>query len=225
VCSFRLRGDDEECEWPTISTGWFHRKSSSRDSAGVRLDHVGLCYWLENGAFALRPAYSYSEFAKRYIKSKEGLGRTVARKNDPPSPFFLRSYGRGRGITVNVVPAFLSRENERDGTRMSRAATNGKRRFIFFHSQICHRLLRACPAKRRKTCVNISQGDEWRSAAVETNLRIARGLIYDYANARNMKKVQWYFRGGFYRWFLLKEMRILLTQPGYVWLTLWDFDE
>lgn len=45
-------------------------------------------------------------------------------------------------------------------------------------------------AERRKTRINILRRDEWFSTAVETNIRIARGLIYDYGNARNMKKVQ-----------------------------------
>lgn len=43
-------------------------------------------------------------------------------------------------------------------------------------------------AERRKTRVNILRGDEWFSATFETNIRIAHGLIYDYDNARNMKK-------------------------------------
>lgn len=50
--------------------------------------------------------------------------------------------------------------------------------------------IRHGPARRWKTGVNILRRDECSSAAVETSIRILRGLIYDYANARNMKKVQ-----------------------------------
>lgn len=95
-----------------------------------------------------------------------------------------------RRIAINVIPTFLSWEQAMKSEWKYSEIAKGSVASYFSVRRFVIGFVRHGPARRRKTGVNILRRDECSSAAVETSIRIPHGLIYDYANARNMKKVQ-----------------------------------
>ena len=122
----------------------------------------------------------------KVLKSPRDLRHTVARKN-------VVFFSLKRKIAINVIlHSSLESERVRETAewKYSETVAKGSTASYFSVRRFVIGFVRHGPARRRKTGVNILLRDECSSAVVETSIRIPCGLIYDYANARNMKKVQ-----------------------------------